>query len=235
MKIWRLWSSASALRRLRAFLRGSHGVPRTAWTASSRWNPSPGTLIALLLGLTSFGLGEALLVRSRLGNSPWTVLAQGLSHRLGIAIGATTLGLSVLVMLCWIPLRERPGLGTLSNIVVIAAALQLGADLLPPAAGTLQGIGYLASGLLAIGVGSGLYLTCGLGPGPRDGLMTGIHRRTDLPVARVRLAIEVSVSIGGWLLGGDLGVGTVAFALLIGRVLALFLALAGATLRGPAA
>ena len=191
----------------------------------------PSTLVVLVVGLASFGFGEALLVRSRLGNSPWTVLAEGLSHRLGIAIGATTLALSVLVMLCWIPLRERPGIGTLSNIVVIAGALQVGADVVRPATGVLEGIGYLVGGLAAIGIGSGLYLTCGLGPGPRDGLMTGIHLRTNLPVSRVRLALEVSVSIAGWLLGGDLGVGTVVFALFIGRVLALFLGLAGATLK----
>lgn len=188
----------------------------------------------LVLGLVSFGFGEALLVRSRLGNSPWTVLAQGLSHRFGVAIGATTLGLSVVVLLCWIPLRERPGLGTLSNLLILPLALQVGVDLLQPASGRLEGVAYLVSGLAAIGFGSGLYLTCGLGPGPRDGLMTGVQHRSELPVARVRLAIEVSVSIVGWLLGGDLGVGTVVFALLIGRVLALFLALAGATRRYPA-
>jgi uncharacterized membrane protein YczE len=191
----------------------------------------PWTLVALALGLSCFGLGEALLVRSGLGNSPWTVLAQGVSRRIGISIGVATLGLSAVVLLCWIPLRERPGIGTLSNIVIIAAALQVGVDAIRPASSHLIGAAYLAAGLAAIGLGSGLYLTCGLGPGPRDGLMTGVHRRTNLPVSRVRLCLEVCVSTAGWLLGGDLGIGTVVFALLIGRVLAMFLALVGATLR----
>lgn len=191
-------------------------VPVTRWRAPSRWRASPPTLAVLVSGLWLFGAGEALLVDARLGVSPWTVLAQGLDRQLGIGIGGATFLVSAAVLLLWIPLRERPGLGTLANAVVIAVALGVTVPLLPsPEALPWRGLELLL-GIGLIGLGSGLYLTTGLGPGPRDGWMTGLHQRTGLPIARVRLAIELGVLALGWALGGTVGVGTVAFALLIG-------------------
>ncbi|HUW15554.1 MAG TPA: hypothetical protein VMW94_00630 [Actinomycetes bacterium] len=174
------------------------------------------TLLVLAVGLWLFGTGEAFLVDSGLGVSPWTVLAQGLDTQVPIGIGWATFLVSVVVLGQWVPLRERPGLGTLANTALVALALGVTVPLLPsPDSVALQVVEVLV-GISLIGLGSGLYLTTGLGPGPRDGWMTGIHHRTGIPVTPVRLAIEVTVLGLGWLLGGTVGVGTVAFAVLIG-------------------
>ncbi len=174
------------------------------------------TLLVLAVGLWLFGTGEAFLVDSGLGVSPWTVLAQGLDTQVPIGIGWATFLVSVVVLGLWVPLRERPGLGTLANTALVALALGVTVPLLPsPDSVALQVVEVLV-GISLIGLGSGLYLTTGLGPGPRDGWMTGIHHRTGIPVTPVRLAIEVTVLGLGWLLGGTVGVGTVAFAVLIG-------------------
>ena len=210
-----------------AWLRPSRSVPVTRWRSPSRWSPTPVSTVVLLLGLTLFGIGESLLVQAGTGVSPWTVLAQGLSVRLSLPIGTTTFLVGVVVLLLWIPLRERPGLGTLLNVVVISAALEAGVRLVPAAEWLPAQIALLLAGIALVGLGSGFYLTANLGPGPRDGWMTGLHRRTGLPVARVRLGIEVVVLAMGWLLGGTVGLGTVAFALLIGPAVAQGLAIAG--------
>ena len=210
-------------RGLRA-LAGSRTIPRTRWTARSPWRPTPGSLFSLLLGLTLFGLGDAFLLLADLGATPWTVLAQGLSIRTGLAIGWTTFAVSVVVLLLWIPLRQRPGLGTVLNIVVISIVLDLAYSWLPAPSGLAARLGLVLVGIATIGLGSGFYLTAGHGPGPRDGWMTGVHHRTGRPVAQVRLVIEVVVLVTGWLLGGTVGVGTALFALLIGRAVALGLA-----------
>ena len=215
------------------WLRPSRTVPVTRWRAPSRWSPTRSSLVALLLGLTVFGLGESLLVQAGLGVSPWTVLAQGLSVHLSMAIGTATFLVGVVVLLLWIPLRERPGLGTLLNIVIISAALEAGVRVVPAAGSLPAQVALLLAGIALVGIGSGFYLTASLGPGPRDGWMTGLHRATGLPVARVRLAIEVVVLGVGWLLGGTVGVGTVAFALLIGPAVAQGLAIAGRLGRVP--
>lgn len=209
--------------------RGARSVPATSWSASgSRWRARPTTLVVLVAGLWLFGSGEAMLIEAGIGNSPWTVFSEGLGDRVGISIGAATFATSAAILLVWPLLRERPGLGTLANAVVIAVALDVMLPVLPqPDAAWLQIVQTLA-GIAMVGVGSGLYLTCNLGPGPRDGLMTGLHRVLDQPVARVRLAIEVSVVAVGWALGGTVGVGTVLFALLIGSAVALGLAAAAA-------
>lgn len=211
---------------LRRLLPARH-VPLTRWRAPSRWQASPSTVVVLVAGLWLFGAGEAFLVDARLGVSPWTVLAQGLDRQLGVGIGGATFLVSIAVLLLWIPLRERPGIGTLANAVVIAVALGVTVPMLPsPEALAWRGLEvFLGIGL--IGLGSGLYLTTGLGPGPRDGWMTGVHQRTGLPIARVRLAIEVAVLALGWLLGGTVGVGTVAFALFIGPSVGYGLAVIG--------
>jgi uncharacterized membrane protein YczE len=218
---------------LLGWLRPARTVPVTRWRSPGRWSARPSSLVVLIVGLYLFGTGEALMVVGGLGVSPWTVLAQGLSTRLPLSIGVATFLVSVVVLLLWIPLRERPGLGTIANAVVIAVALQVGVTLLPvPGALALQ-VGAVLLGIALIGLGSGLYLTTNLGPGPRDGWMTGLHQRTGWPVARVRLGIEVAVMGTGWLLGGTVGVGTAMFALLIGPSVAQGLGIAGAIGREP--
>ena len=202
-------------------------MPATRWSASSRWRARPSTLAALVLGLWLFGTGEAMLVDASLGVTPWTVLAEGLSHRLPISIGMATFATSVVVLLLWIPLRERPGLGTIANAVVIAVSLQVMSEALPDPSALVPRVAMVIGGIAAIGVASGLYLTANMGPGPRDGWMTGIHRRTGWPVSAVRMAIEATVLVAGWLLGGTVGVGTVAFALLIGPSVGYGLLLCG--------
>jgi uncharacterized protein len=184
--------------------------------------------MVLLLGLYAFGTGEAMIVQGGLGVSPWTVLAQGLSTILPVSIGVATFLVSAVVLLLWIPLRERPGLGTLANALVIAIALQVGVALVPEPEAWPAQLVLVLLGIAMIGLGSGLYLTTNLGPGPRDGWMTGIHLRTGWPVGRVRLGIELVVLGVGWLLGGTVGLGTVLFAVLIGPAVAQGLAIAGA-------
>jgi uncharacterized membrane protein YczE len=196
-------------------------VPALPWSSRSRWRPRPSTLVVLLVGLWIFGTGEALLVVSHLGNTPWTVLAQGVSRHSPLSIGTATFAISAVVLLLWIPLRERPGLGTVLNAVVIAVAIDVMLDVLPkPHAVGFQLLEVLG-GIASIAVGSALYLTTALGPGPRDGWMTGLARRTGRPIAAVRLCIELAALTSGFLLGGRVGIGTVLFALTIGHAIAL--------------
>lgn len=216
-----------------SWLRPARTVPVTRWRSPSRWSARPATLVILVLGLYLFGTGDAMLVKSGLGVSPWTVLGQGLGTRLGISIGLATFIVSVGVLLLWIPLREVPGLGTIANAIVIALALQVGVTVLPLPTNLVMQFAFVIAGILMIGLGSGLYLTTRLGPGPRDGWMTGIHLRTGWPVSAVRLGIEVVVLAAGWLLGGVVGIGTVMFALLIGPSVGYGLMLAGAIGRDP--
>jgi uncharacterized membrane protein YczE len=180
-------------------------------------------VLILFLGLIIFGLGDSLLIQGNLGNAPWTVFAQGLTKKTGLSIGEATLVISTFVLLIWIPLREKPGFGTLSNIVLIATFIQVGTEIFPEQSSLVSGIGFDLLGIAMVGLGSALYITCGLGPGPRDGAMTGIHYRTGIRVGRVRLGIEVVVLIIGWLMGGTVGIGTALFALLIGQSVAIFL------------
>lgn len=202
-------------------LRGSRSVPRTRFTAPGVWRPTPASGTALVVGLAIFGVGDGLLLRSDLGAAPWSVLAQGLSLRWGIDIGWSTFAISCVVLLLWLPLRQRPGLGTVMNIIVIALFVELTYSAVATPDSTALRLVLVLVGIALIGLGSGLYLTTGHGPGPRDGWMTGLHRVTGWPVGRVRLMIEVSVLVVGWLLGGTVGVGTLLFALLIGRSVAM--------------
>ena len=202
------------------FLRPHRSIPITPWTAPSRWALSPLRFLVLFAGLTMFGVGEAFLLQSGIGNSPWTVLAEGLSLHLPIPIGGSTALISCVVLLLWIPLREHPGFGTILNIIVIAGALQVGVAIIPHQDNYLIGLIFALIGIAAIGIGSGIYITCGLGPGPRDGLMTALHHRTGVRVGRVRMAIETSVVLLGALLGGNVGLGTVIFAVFIGQSVA---------------
>ncbi|CAB4886411.1 unannotated protein [freshwater metagenome] len=217
------------------WLKPARTVPITRWRSPTRWRPRFSTFVILIVGLYLFGTGESLLVRSTLGVSPWTVLAEGLATHLPISIGLATFLVSAVVLLLWIPLRERPGLGTISNAVVISLALQIGVVTVPTPSNVVVQFAFVLVGIALIGIGSGLYLTTRLGPGPRDGWMTGIHLRTGWPVARVRLGIEIVVLAIGWGLGGTVGIGTIMFALLVGPSVGYGLMLAGAIGRDPAA
>lgn len=170
-----------------------------------------------------FGLGDSLFVQSGTGNAPWTVLAEGISKRLDISLGFSTFAISTVVLLLWIPLREKPGFGTIANIVIIASSIQLGVSIFPRANNYFTGIAMDLIGIAMVGMGSALYITCALGQGPRDGLMTALHHRTGVRVGRVRLGIESTVLILGTLLGGTVGLGTALFALLIGQSIAISL------------
>jgi uncharacterized protein len=198
-------------------------VPITPWRANSRWDLSPLRVLILFFGLAIFGLGDSLFIQAGIGNAPWTVFAEGLTYKTGMSIGFATFVISVFVLLLWIPLKERPGFGTLSNIVLIATFIELGTHIFPEAGSFAVGIVYNFIGISLVGIGSALYITCGLGPGPRDGAMTGLHYRTGVRVGRVRMAIEVTVLAIGFLMGGTVGVGTALFALFIGQSVAISL------------
>ena len=208
---------------LSEFLRPHRTIPKTSWAAKHRWDLSFSRTSILFFGLFIFGLGDSLLVQSNTGNAPWTVLAQGVAGKLDISIGISTFAISTLVLLLWIPLREKPGFGTLSNIVIIAGAIQIGVNIFPLASNFFVGIAMDLLGIAMVGIGSALYITCALGPGPRDGLMTAIHNRTGVRVGRVRLGIEGSVLVLGSLLGGTVGLGTALFAIFIGQSIAISL------------
>lgn len=200
-------------------------VPITPWRAQSRWDLSPLRVLILFFGLAIFGLGDSLFIQAGIGNAPWTVFAEGLTYKTGMSIGFATFVISVFVLLLWIPLKERPGFGTVSNIVLIATFIEVGTHIFPKAYSFAVGIAYNFIGISLVGIGSALYITCGLGPGPRDGAMTGLHYRTGVRVGRVRMAIEVTVLAIGFLMGGTVGVGTALFALFIGQSVAISLGL----------
>ena len=206
----------------------SRTIPITPWRAESTWSLGSGKhhfqrLFILIFGLTIFGIGEAFLVVTGLGNSPWVVLSEGISLNSDFNIGQSTFLVSVAVLALWIPLKQMPGFGTVANIVVIASSLELGLFIIPDVSNVFVKYVYVLVGIGLVGVGSALYITCGLGTGPRDGLMTGLHYKTGVRVGRVRLLIEVAALSVGAALGGSLGVGTALFALLIGQSVAISL------------
>jgi uncharacterized membrane protein YczE len=211
------------MRSLLKFLAPHKTIPQTPWRADHRWQLSPVRVAVLFFGLAIFGLGDSLLVQSNIGNAPWTVFAEGVSLMTNWSLGFSTFIISIFVLLAWIPLREKPGFGTVSNIVLIATFIQVGISIFPEQDSMINGVIFVLLGIALVGIGSSLYITCGLGPGPRDGAMTGIHNVTGVRVGRVRLAIEVTVLFIGWLMGGTLGLGTLLFALLIGNSVAISL------------
>lgn len=208
-------------REIISHLKPHRTVPVVPWTAKNRWDLSFKRVLILFFGLAIFGLGDGLIIQSGLGNAPWSVLAQGISLKSGLSIGTSTLIVGSLVLALWIPLRERPGFGTLSNIIIISLFIEIATNIFPKQSDILPGVIFTLVGIAMVGIGSSLYITCGLGPGPRDGAMTGLHQRTGVRVGRVRLGLEVVVSIVGALLGGTLGLGTLLFALLIGQSVAI--------------
>ena len=213
-------------------LKPSKTIPVTPWRANTTWGliTAPYAiprLMVLIFGLMIFGIGEAFLVVTSLGNSPWVVLSEGISLNSSLNIGESTFLVSVVVLLLWIPLRQKPGFGTLANIVVIAASIELGLLIIPTVENVYVKYFYVLFGIALVGIGSALYITCGLGTGPRDGLMTGLHYKTGVRVGRVRLGIEIVALSVGAILGGSLGVGTALFALLIGQSVAISLGVLG--------
>lgn len=176
----------------------------------------PRRLLQLYAGLAAYGASMALLVRSSLGNMPWDVLHQGLARRLNLSLGTLTVIVGALVLLAWLPLRQRPGIGTVSNVVVIGVVVDAVLAVLPAPSPLVARIAFAVAGIALNALATALYIGARLGPGPRDGLMTGIVARTGWTVRRVRTSIEVAVVVTGWLLGGTLGPATVAYALLVG-------------------
>ncbi|HCU78557.1 MAG TPA: hypothetical protein DGU37_08645 [Microbacterium sp.] len=185
----------------------------------------PRRILQLLIGLPLYGAGAALTVDAGLGVDPWTVLAEGLSIRTGIGVGWMTNILGLLILLLWIPLRQRPGIGTVANILVVGTAMQVTLWVLPPITGFLAQLAVLVSGILLVAVASGLYIGAHFGPGPRDGLMTGLRSRFGMPIWAARASVELTVLVIGWLLGGTVGLGTVLFAATIGPLVHLTLPL----------
>lgn len=181
-------------------------------------------LVQLYAGLALFGFSSALLVEAALGLNPWDVFHQGLSERTGFSIGVCTIGVGVLVLVLWIPLGQRPGLGTISNAILIGIAFDVSLEVLSAPEGWPLQAATLAAGILLNGVATGLYIGAGLGPGPRDGLMTGLAARGH-SVRAVRTSIEVTVLAVGWLLGGSVGIGTVIYAVAIGPLAHIFIPL----------
>ena len=202
-------------------------VPQTSWSAQEEefFRPKLKTLLPLCIGLFIFGLGESILVVSYNGVTPWTVLAEGVARKIDIGIGFSTFIISVLVLLLWIPLKLRPGIGTIMNIIIIAMTM----------GGTIPYLYFLNSifhplflsflGTFLVSFGTGIYLICNLGPGTRDGLMTGISNKFVKPISLVRFSIELIVVLIGWILGGTLGVGTIVFAVFIGPFVSISLKL----------
>ena len=194
----------------------SHTIPMTPWRATSTWSLRPRMVAPLVGGLAMFGVGEGLLVQSQWGASPWTVFAQGIAKQASISLGWATALISCAVLLLWFPLRERPGFGTLANLVIIAYVLELTTTTVAVAHDPWVKVLYAVGAVALIGIGSAFYLTCGLVPGPRDGLMTSLHRHLHVSVVYIRLSIEVTILMIGWLLGGTVGVATAFFAATIG-------------------
>ena len=193
-------------------------VPTLSWSSPNALTIKPPikSFLFLIAGLIIFGLGEALLVASGVGVSPWTVLAQGIKNITGWSIGFATFMTSLFVLICWVPLKQTPGIGTILNAIIIALVLDYFLPYLPkfdnPALKILEAF----VGVLVTGFGGGIYLIANLGPGPRDGLMTGLQEITNFPIAWVRSGIEITAIAIGWSLGGTVGIGTVLFALGIG-------------------
>jgi hypothetical protein len=197
-------------------------IPKTSWSSKKPLNIKPKirTLLFLIFGLFLFGLGETLLLASGAGVSPWTVLAEGISIYSSYSVGWSTFWMSLAVLLLWIPLKQKPGIGTILNVIIIALVFDYTLPYLPNPDNYGLKVLQVIIGVLITGLGSGFYLISNLGPGPRDGLMTGVQRITEKPIALVRSAIEVIVVFFGWKLGGTVGLGTIIFALGIGPTVA---------------
>ena len=198
-------------------------IPKVNWSSEKPYNfrPKFSTFFFLCFGLTLFGLGEGLLIVSFTGASPWSVLAQGISLNINLSIGTITLLISIAVLILWIPLKLKPGMGTILNALIIALMIDLCIKFVPTPSNYTNQIFLAVLSVLAVGIGGGIYLISNLGAGPRDGLMIGLQKLTKLPIAAVRGTLEISVVSIGWYLGGTVGIGTLLFAFGIGPCVAL--------------
>ena len=202
-------------------------VPSISWSSEFPLNPKPRltTMIMLVIGLFLFGLGEAIIIGSGSGVSPWTVLAQGISKRSDFSIGMATFFISIAILIFWIPLKQVPGIGTILNAIIIASAIDLTLPYLPQPDDITFKIIQACFGILVVGLGSGIYLCSNLGPGPRDGLMIGMQKQTNASLPAIRTIIELLAVISGWLLGGVVGIGTILFVFGIGPFVGIGLTL----------
>ena len=206
-------------------------IPVVAWSSDKSLNfkPKLSTSFFLIFGLVIFGLGEGLLILSTTGNSPWSVLAEGISNTTSLSIGAATFFISVSVLFLWIFIQQKPGLGTIFNIIIIAGMIDITLSFFDAPSSIWMKYFLAFFSVLLVGLGSGIYLVANLGPGPRDGLMTGLTKLTNLPIALVRAFLEISAVLAGWYLGGTVGAGTLIFAFGIGPCVALGLFLVNKT------
>ena len=204
-------------------------IPKVSWSSEKPLNlrPKISTFLFLCLGLTLFGLGEGLLIVSFAGASPWSVLAQGISLNVDLSIGTITLFLSIGVLIFWLPLNQKPGIGTVLNALIVAVMIDISIALISTPENYISQLLLAFIAVLTVGLGGGIYLVANLGAGPRDGLMVGLQQKTNLPIAAVRAFLEITVVSIGWYLGGTVGVGTLLFAFGIGPAVALGLFLTG--------
>tara|TARA_B100000674_G_scaffold240676_1_gene197782 strand:- start:61 stop:708 length:648 start_codon:yes stop_codon:yes gene_type:complete len=198
-------------------------IPKVNWSSEKPYNFKPkfSTFFFLCFGLTLFGLGEGLLIVSFTGASPWSVLAQGISLNVNLSIGMITFLISVGVLILWIPLGQKPGMGTIFNALIIAVMIDFCIKFVPTPSSYINQLILAVISVVTVGIGGGIYLVSNLGAGPRDGLMIGLQKKTNLPIAFVRAILEISVVSIGWYLGGIVGVGTLLFAFGIGPCVAL--------------
>ena len=204
-------------------------VPKVSWSSEKPLNLKPKipTFFFLCFGLIIFGLGEGLLIVSTMGNSPWTVLAEGIHLDIGFSIGLITIFISIIVLLFWFPLNQKPGIGTILNALIIGLMIDLCIRFVPTPENYISQLLLAIIAVLTVGLGGGIYLVANLGPGPRDGLMMGLQKKTNLPIATVRAFLEITVMSIGWYLGGTVGIGTLLFAFGIGPAVALGLFIVG--------
>ena len=198
-------------------------IPKVDWSSEKPYNfkPKLSTFFFLCFGLTLFGLGEGLLIVSFTGASPWSVLAQGISLNVNLSIGTITLLISIAVLILWIPLSQKPGMGTIFNALIIALMIDLCIKFVPTPSTYFHQLILAIVSVMIVGIGGGIYLVSNLGAGPRDGLMIGLQKKTNLPIALVRATLEITVVSVWWYLGGTVGIGTLLFAFGIGPCVAL--------------
>ena len=204
-------------------------IPKVNWSSKQTYNFKPkfSTLFFCCFGLMLFGLGEGLLIVSFSGASPWSVLAQGISLNINLSIGMITFLISVFVLILWIPLGQKPGMATILNALIISLMIDLCIKFVPTPSNYYNQLILAVVSVITVGIGGGIYLVSNLGAGPRDGLMIGLQKKTNLPIAAVRATLEVTVVSVGWYLGGTVGIGTLLFAFGIGPAVALGLFIVG--------
>ena len=204
-------------------------IPKVSWSSEKPLNLKPkfSTFFFLCFGLTLFGLGEGLLIVSFAGASPWSVLAQGISLNVNFSIGIITILVSIAVLIFWVPLNQKPGIGTILNAIIIGLMIDVCIKYVPTPENYIYQILLAIAAVITVGLGGGIYLVANLGAGPRDGLMVGLQKKTNLPIAAVRGSLEITVMSIGWYLGGTVGVGTLLFAFGIGPAVALGLFIVG--------